>query len=65
MSIMEKVKACDSEALRVCLERNNNDRSKCMKEWEDFKRACAAKPGKSEVHDWGLTPTASQTGESK
>ncbi|EGD73081.1 hypothetical protein PTSG_12214 [Salpingoeca rosetta] len=40
---MDKVDACDSEPLRLCLEKNNGDRSKCQKEWEAFKRACAAK----------------------
>jgi hypothetical protein len=36
------VAACDSQPLKACLERNNNDRSKCLAEWEAFKRACAA-----------------------
>ncbi|KAG0245253.1 Stomatin-like protein 2, mitochondrial [Actinomortierella wolfii] len=34
---------CDSEPLRLCLEKNNGDRSKCLKEWEEFKAACSAK----------------------
>ena len=32
---------CDHQALKECLDRNNGDRSKCMKEWEDFQRSCA------------------------
>ncbi|XP_078361215.1 uncharacterized protein LOC144645498 [Oculina patagonica] len=33
--------SCDHQALKECLDRNNGDRSKCMKEWEDFQRSCA------------------------
>lgn len=33
--------SCDHKALKECLDRNNGDRSKCMKEWEDFQRSCA------------------------
>ncbi|KAI8817166.1 uncharacterized protein EV422DRAFT_571006 [Fimicolochytrium jonesii] len=34
---------CDSQPLKQCLDRNNGDRSKCLKEWEDFKRECMTK----------------------
>lgn len=33
--------SCDHKALKECLDRNNGDRSKCIKEWEDFQRSCA------------------------
>ncbi|KAI8369502.1 uncharacterized protein BYT42DRAFT_584699 [Radiomyces spectabilis] len=42
----KKVEACDHKPLQECLLRNNNDRSKCMKEWEDFQRACREKAQK-------------------
>ncbi|CAH3020214.1 unnamed protein product [Porites evermanni] len=35
------VSSCDHQALKECLDRNNGDRSKCIKEWEDFQRSCA------------------------
>ncbi|KAI8072929.1 hypothetical protein BC940DRAFT_291951 [Gongronella butleri] len=31
---------CDHKPLQECLLKNNNDRSKCMKEWEEFQQAC-------------------------
>ncbi|TPX58622.1 hypothetical protein PhCBS80983_g03005 [Powellomyces hirtus] len=34
---------CDSRELQECLQKNNGDRSKCLKEWEDFKKACMEK----------------------
>ena len=41
MAEATKAGACDSEPLRRCLERNNNDRSKCEREWAEFRAACA------------------------
>lgn len=38
---------CDVEALKACLERNNNDGARCVKEIQAFQRACGkASPGK-------------------
>ena len=31
---------CHHQALKDCLERNKGDRTKCMKEWEEFQRSC-------------------------
>ncbi|ORX62101.1 hypothetical protein DM01DRAFT_1072234 [Hesseltinella vesiculosa] len=31
---------CDYKPLQECLLKNNNDRSKCVKEWDDFQQAC-------------------------
>eukprot|EP01147_Barroeca_monosierra_P006986 gene6986-gene5889 len=37
---MERVTVCEYEPLKKCLELNRGDRSKCMKEWEEFRAAC-------------------------
>ncbi|ORZ19323.1 hypothetical protein BCR42DRAFT_409575 [Absidia repens] len=37
------VAPCDHRPLQECLLKNNNDRSKCMKEWNDFQQACQRK----------------------
>ncbi|RUS21501.1 hypothetical protein BC937DRAFT_92470 [Endogone sp. FLAS-F59071] len=42
----KKVESCDHTELQQCLLKNNNDRSKCMKEWEDFQKACREKSKK-------------------
>ncbi|KAI8897894.1 hypothetical protein BC833DRAFT_526557 [Globomyces pollinis-pini] len=47
-TVSEKIKpsttiVCDSKPLQKCLEINNGDRSKCIKEWEEFKTACSNK----------------------
>ncbi|KAI7875954.1 hypothetical protein K492DRAFT_172950 [Lichtheimia hyalospora FSU 10163] len=34
---------CDYKPLQECLLKNNNDRSKCMKEWQEFQQACREK----------------------
>lgn len=37
MKIYENVMLlCDYKVLKECLDRNNGDWFKCMKEWEDF-----------------------------
>ncbi|KAI9221153.1 hypothetical protein BC828DRAFT_90113 [Blastocladiella britannica] len=33
---------CDYEPLKKCLAENNNDRSKCRKEWDEFRAACSS-----------------------
>lgn len=33
--------SCDYEALQTCLKKNNGDRMKCLKEWEEFKVNCS------------------------
>ncbi|KAI8990091.1 hypothetical protein BDB01DRAFT_848183 [Pilobolus umbonatus] len=43
MSTKQKVASCDFNPLKECLEKNNNDRSQCMKEWNEFQRACKEK----------------------
>ncbi|KAI9284097.1 hypothetical protein BC943DRAFT_361444 [Umbelopsis sp. AD052] len=35
-----KVQSCDHKPLQECLKKNNNDRSKCMKEWNEFQEQC-------------------------
>ncbi|KAG2220488.1 hypothetical protein INT45_011492 [Circinella minor] len=35
--------SCDYKPLQECLLKNNNDRSQCMKEWQDFQQACREK----------------------
>jgi hypothetical protein len=35
------VAPCDYKPLKVCLENNNGDRSKCKKEFDEFQRSCA------------------------
>ncbi|KAI9020407.1 hypothetical protein DFJ74DRAFT_707470 [Hyaloraphidium curvatum] len=35
---------CDYEPLQKCLAANKGDRTKCLKEWDDFKRACSSIP---------------------
>lgn len=35
--------SCDHQALKECLDRNFGDKSKCLKEWEEFQRSCAEK----------------------
>ncbi|OZJ05958.1 hypothetical protein BZG36_01184 [Bifiguratus adelaidae] len=37
------IPACDYKPLQECLRNNNNDQSKCRKEWEEFREACRAK----------------------
>ncbi|KAI8882081.1 hypothetical protein K501DRAFT_221820 [Backusella circina FSU 941] len=39
----KKVDSCDYKPLQECLAKNSNDRSKCLKEWDDFQRACREK----------------------
>jgi hypothetical protein len=39
----KKAESCDYKPLQECLAKNNNDRSKCLKEWDDFQRACREK----------------------
>lgn len=39
----KKTESCDYNPLKQCLEKNNNDRSKCTKEWDEFQRACREK----------------------
>ncbi|ORX77581.1 hypothetical protein K493DRAFT_321353 [Basidiobolus meristosporus CBS 931.73] len=34
---------CDYSELQECLAKNKGDRSKCLKEWEAFQKACAEK----------------------
>lgn len=38
-----KAESCDYNPLKECLAKNDNDRSKCMKEWDEFQRACREK----------------------
>ncbi|KAI9299417.1 hypothetical protein BJ944DRAFT_253852 [Cunninghamella echinulata] len=40
---ISKGSPCDYKPLQECLIKNNNDRSKCMKEWNDFQEACKRK----------------------
>ncbi|KAG2204036.1 uncharacterized protein EV154DRAFT_565149 [Mucor mucedo] len=42
METQRKVE-CDYNPLKACLEANNNDRAKCIKEWDEFQRACREK----------------------
>jgi hypothetical protein len=35
-----KVQSCDHKPLQECLAKNNNERSKCMKEWNEFQEQC-------------------------
>ncbi|KAK9716936.1 hypothetical protein K7432_006572 [Basidiobolus ranarum] len=43
-----KVEApCDYSELQECLAKNRGDRSKCLKEWEAFQKACAEKKKKT------------------
>jgi hypothetical protein len=45
-SLMEpgkKAESCDYNPLKACLDKNNNDRSKCLKEWDEFQKACREK----------------------
>lgn len=44
------VPSCDHQALKECLDRNSGDRSKCMKEWEEFQRSCAENNRWSKVY---------------
>jgi hypothetical protein len=38
---------CDVQALKSCLEKNNNDGARCLKEIQAFQKACGkAEPGK-------------------
>ncbi|KAG0163627.1 hypothetical protein DFQ30_011253 [Apophysomyces sp. BC1015] len=39
----KKAVSCDYKPLQECLAKNNNDRAKCMKEWDEFQRACREK----------------------
>ncbi|KAI9281993.1 hypothetical protein BY458DRAFT_498618 [Sporodiniella umbellata] len=39
----EKNSSCDYTQLQECLAKNSNDRSKCLREWEEFQRACREK----------------------
>jgi hypothetical protein len=39
-STSNKVQSCDHKPLQECLKKNNNDRSKCMKEWNEFQEQC-------------------------
>ena len=41
--LMPRSTSCDYQALKDCLEKNRGDRSKCVKEWEEFQRSCAEK----------------------
>jgi hypothetical protein len=43
MEAGKKAESCDYKPLQECLAKNNNDRSKCLKEWDDFQRACREK----------------------
>ncbi|KAI9202304.1 uncharacterized protein BJ171DRAFT_182893 [Polychytrium aggregatum] len=45
------VQVCDYKPLRECLDKHQGDRSKCLKEWEEFKTACSGKSS------GGLGPT--------
>ncbi|RCH80864.1 hypothetical protein CU097_004354 [Rhizopus azygosporus] len=36
----DKRTLCDYVPLKECLAKNNNDRSKCLKEWNEFQQAC-------------------------
>ncbi len=40
MNPEKKNPSCDYVPLKECLAKNNNDSSKCLKEWEEFQRAC-------------------------
>lgn len=33
--------ACEYQALKVCLEKNNWKKEKCEKEWQEFQSLCA------------------------
>ncbi|CAO3619023.1 unnamed protein product [Cunninghamella blakesleeana] len=39
----QKTTPCDYKPLQECLIKNNNDCSKCMKEWNEFQEACKRK----------------------
>ncbi|ORZ02801.1 hypothetical protein BCR43DRAFT_449830 [Syncephalastrum racemosum] len=39
----ERRVVCDHKPLQECLLKNNNDRSKCLKEWNDFQQQCKEK----------------------
>ncbi|OAD68916.1 hypothetical protein PHYBLDRAFT_149919 [Phycomyces blakesleeanus NRRL 1555(-)] len=41
-----KKESCDSTPLQQCLLANNNDQTKCRKEWDDFQRKCREKQKK-------------------
>ncbi|KAH6574939.1 hypothetical protein BASA62_002199 [Batrachochytrium salamandrivorans] len=38
--VTQRKLVCNSDALQACLQNNNGDRSKCTKEWDDFRNAC-------------------------
>lgn len=43
MEAGKKAESCDYTPLKACLDKNNNDRSKCLKEWDEFQKACREK----------------------
>ncbi|KAF1801134.1 hypothetical protein V8B55DRAFT_1529337 [Mucor lusitanicus] len=47
MEAGKKAESCDYTPLKACLDKNNNDRSKCLKEWDEFQKACREKKQKA------------------
>ncbi len=35
------VKSCEHQALKECLDRNQGNKDKCVKEWQEFQNLCS------------------------